>query len=113
MRKKEMSRRRFLANTSIGAAALGGALPAARRVHAAAAGPALLGGAPLRTAPFPRWPIWGEADEKAVLPVLRSGVWSRANVVTEAETKFARLMGVERCLLTSSGTSALTTSLYG
>jgi dTDP-4-amino-4,6-dideoxygalactose transaminase len=113
MAKQRISRRRFLANTSIGAAALGGAVPVAPRVHAAAAGPALLGGAPLRTAPFPHWPIWGEADEKAVVPVLRSGVWSRAKVVAEAEEKFARLMGAERCVLTSNGTSALTTSLYG
>ena len=36
-----------------------------------------------------------ETDERAVLPVLRSGVWSRAKVVAEAERQFARLMGAK------------------
>jgi len=38
-----------------------------------AAVPAVLGGQPVRTAKFPRWPAFREADEKAALPVLRSG----------------------------------------
>jgi dTDP-4-amino-4,6-dideoxygalactose transaminase len=36
---------------------------------------AIKGGTPLRTKPFPRWPVWDETDEKALLEVLRSGVW--------------------------------------
>ena len=35
------------------------------------------GGTPVRTAPFPTWPVWDGADEKALLEVLRSGVWGR------------------------------------
>jgi dTDP-4-amino-4,6-dideoxygalactose transaminase len=72
---------------------------------------ALLGGNPVRKTAFPGWPIWDENDEKAILPVLRSGVWSRANMVAQAEEKFSQLMGSKYCLLTSSGTQALITSL--
>ena len=35
------------------------------------------GGTPVRTAPFPIWPVWDGADEKALLEVLRSGEWGR------------------------------------
>ena len=103
-----VTRRQFLVNASATAALAPRPVRAAR----AAAGPALLGGAPVRTAPFPRWPLFGDADEKPLLPVLRSGVWSRAKVVTEAEKRFARLMGAEHCLLTTNGTNALITALH-
>jgi len=73
--------------------------------------PAILGGQPVRTAPFPRWPNFRETDERAVLPVLRSGVWSRAKVVAEAERQFARLMGANHCVATSNGTSAIITAV--
>ncbi len=72
---------------------------------------ALLGGDPVRTARFPAWPVWDENDESAILPVLRSGVWSRRNVVTDAENKFARLMGAKYCLMTTHGTTALVTAI--
>lgn len=74
--------------------------------------PALLGGAPIRTTSFPSWPVWDTADEQNVLPVLRSGTWSRAHVVKAAEEKFANLMGTKRCLLTFCGTQALIVSLH-
>ena len=72
---------------------------------------ALLGGDPVRTARFPRWPIWDENDETAILPVLQSGVWSRRSIVTQAEQKFAKIMGAKYCLLTTHGTTALVTAL--
>jgi len=96
----------------MGTAAL--AMPAAGSAAAttgSAGLPAILGGKPVRTAPFPRWPQFRDADEKAVLPVLRSGVWSRAKTVAEAEKRFARLMGAKYCLATSNGTSALITAV--
>ncbi|MGC8793595.1 MAG: DegT/DnrJ/EryC1/StrS family aminotransferase [Bryobacteraceae bacterium] len=65
----------------------------------------------MRTAKFPRWPAFREADEKAVLPVLRSGVWSRDKVVDEAEIRFARLMGAKYCLATCNGTNAIITAV--
>jgi len=72
---------------------------------------ALLGGKPVRASSFPGWPVWDTNDENNILPVLRSGVWSRANVVKTAEQKFAEMMGSKYCLLTSSGTTALITAL--
>lgn len=112
--KNHLTRRQFFSNASVCGIVL--AQPALARAtprpHAAPGVPALLGGSPVRQKPFPTWPRWEDADEQAVVPVLRSGVWSRAKLVTDAEKKFARLMGADHCVMTSNGTSALITSLY-
>lgn len=43
----------------------------------------IAGGKPVRTQSWPTWPIWKpETDEKQLLEVIRSGVWSRATAVT-------------------------------
>ena len=74
--------------------------------------PALLGGTPVHTKGWPEWPRWDQAtDEKRILEVLRSGVWSRANVTTEFEQKWAKLIGSKRCLSVVNGTSALIAAL--
>ncbi|RPJ51721.1 MAG: DegT/DnrJ/EryC1/StrS family aminotransferase [Chloroflexi bacterium] len=39
--------------------------------------PAVLGGDPIRTAPWPQWPVHDEQEEQALLRVLRSGNWWR------------------------------------
>ncbi len=113
MQNKDLNRRQLLQATAITAAAL--AAPsqgyAAATPSSSAGVPAVLGGRPVRTASFPHWPRFREADEKAVLPVLRSGVWSRAKVVDEAERRFAKLMGVKHCVATCNGTNALVTSV--
>jgi perosamine synthetase len=112
MQKNRLTRRQFLSATSTGIAALAASKPVPATVQSTRAGAlAILGGQPVRTKPFHRWPIWREADEKGVLPVLRSGVWSRDKVVTEAERRFALLMGAEFCLATTNGTNAIITSL--
>lgn len=73
---------------------------------------ASLGGNPVRTKPWPIWPIWNpETDEKRLLEVIRSGVWSRASVVTEFEEKWAETVGAKRCLSVVNGTNALIASL--
>lgn len=38
---------------------------------------AILGGDPVRTRPFPKWPVRDENDEQALLAVLRDGRWGR------------------------------------
>jgi dTDP-4-amino-4,6-dideoxygalactose transaminase len=38
---------------------------------------ALNGGQPVRTAPWPRWPVFDDEDERLLLDVLRSGNWWR------------------------------------
>lgn len=72
---------------------------------------ALLGGKAVRGADFPTWPVWDSVDENTILPVLRSGVWSRAGLVSQVEREFAASMGTKYSLLTTNGTHALITSL--
>ena len=113
MWKKDFTRREFLKKNSLAGA--GVALTMGMSAPALFAGsfrdtdsPAILGGQPLRTNNWPQWPMWNPAtDEKRVLEVLRSGVWSRAGVVTEFEEKWAKTMGAKRCLTVVNGTNAL------
>lgn len=73
---------------------------------------ALLGGNPIRSKKWPEWPIWNvDTDEKIVVDDLRSGIWSRAGLVKEFETKWAEVIGAKRCLSVVNGTNAITTSL--
>ncbi len=108
------TRRQFVAATSLGslAAVAGQAAPSRARAAQSAAKLAIQGGTPVRTTGFPGWPIWDrEHDEELVLPVLRSGVWSRSRVVADFEKKWAETLGARRCLGTTHGTTALITAL--
>lgn len=74
--------------------------------------PAILGGQKVRTKGWPVWPLWiPETDEKQVIEVLRSGVWSRSKVVAEFERKWAETIGAKRCLTVVNGTNALICAL--
>ena len=75
--------------------------------------PAILGGpSAWDKARWIKWPIWiPETDEKRVLEVLRSGVWSRASVVTEFEKVWSETVGAKRALVVSNGTNALIVAL--
>jgi perosamine synthetase len=75
--------------------------------------PALLGGKPVRTKPFPAWPVYDAREENALNEVLHSGNWFRGygKEVERFETAYAKLMGAKHCLATSSGTAALTAAL--
>jgi len=115
MNKNDLTRRQFIAAASAGslAAVASKTLPAYANIGKKASKLAILGGQPVRTKPWPSWPIWDKNhDEELVLSVLRSGVWSRAKVVAEFEKKYAELMGAKRCLATTNGTNALLTSLH-
>ncbi len=115
---KNYSRREFIkTNLVVGTGAALGA-GTANKVLASCATvnkttPAVLGGEPQVTShDWPSWPIWKpETDEKRLLEVMRSGVWSRKNVTDEFEKKWAQLMGAKRCLAVVNGTNALNTSL--
>lgn len=67
------------------------------------------GGTPVRTAPFPAWPVWDGVDEKAVLEALRSGVWGRnaGSQVVAFEEEFAAFQGTKYCIAVVNGTCAL------
>jgi len=74
--------------------------------------PAVLGGTPVHKTGWTKWPIWDSStDEELVLKVLRSGVWSRAKVVSEFERAWAEKIGTKRCLAVVNGTNALICAL--
>ncbi|RIH64508.1 DegT/DnrJ/EryC1/StrS family aminotransferase [Mariniphaga sediminis] len=76
---------------------------------------AIKGGKPLKdtkTNPWPQWPVWDENEEKALLEVLHSGVWSY-NGPKEAEfnKKFAEFTGVKYAISAANGTATLQLAL--
>ena len=118
-KQSAVSRRRFFAS-AIGTAALGRigsaasegqASAAAPAVRPAAALPALLGGRPLRRGPFPPWPVAGGREEDELVTLVQRRRWGRGERVAAFESAYASLIGVEGCLATANGTSALITSL--
>jgi len=73
---------------------------------------AIEGGPPLRTLPFPEWPIWDEREEKYLLEVLHSGKWGLyGSKVPEFQRRFAEFQGAQYALCVTNGTSALEISL--
>ena len=70
---------------------------------------ALLGGSPVRSTPYPSWPIFDETDVEAVADVVRAGEWGRlgSHRVIAFEREFAAAQGGAYCLAVNSGTSAL------
>ncbi|MFA5244009.1 MAG: DegT/DnrJ/EryC1/StrS family aminotransferase [Pedobacter sp.] len=113
----DASRRKFLKQTSVAGA--GAMLSMGISPSLIAKGldntsrPAILGGpSAWDKARWIKWPIWiPETDEKRVLEVLRSGVWSRASVVTEFEKVWSETVGAKRALVVSNGTNALIVAL--
>jgi len=60
-----------------------------------------------------KWPIWdAEKDEKILLDVMRSGVWSRSKTVIQFEQAWAKLIGSKRCMTVVNGTNALIIALH-
>ena len=114
-----MSRRRFMtaaAGAAVATRPAGVASALAPTVFAAGAEkPALLGGRPLRGAPFPAWPVIDDREQSALLEVLRGRKWYRGDgqTVSRFEEAYARLTGARHCIATANGTSALYASLAG
>ena len=113
--KNHLTRRGFIRNAALGSAVLTGlSARQAPSVFAAEADkPALLGGKPVHTDGWPRWPEWREDWETGVLKVLRSRRWYRGSSkdVPEFEAAYAKLLGAKRCLATASGTTSLIVAL--
>ncbi|WP_261131554.1 DegT/DnrJ/EryC1/StrS aminotransferase family protein [Bacillus sp. Marseille-Q3570] len=74
---------------------------------------AIDGGIPIRTEPFPTWPIFGEEEEKNILETLRSGKWGGTNrrCLPELENKFAALHDAQYAIPVVNGTMGLTVAL--
>lgn len=113
--KRQVNRRRFLAAASAVAAGIQGSGAALPRLGARTAGvdakPALLGGKPVRTDPFPSWPVIGDGDRRTWQEVLESRQWYRGSYVDRFEKAWARRLGARFALATSSGTAGLYTGL--
>lgn len=112
---KHYSRREFVKQNSLaglGVAAIGLSPTLLADCMTDTGIPAILGGQKVRTKEWPVWPQWKPAEyNDQVLKVLKSGVWSRAEVVDEFEKKWAETIGTKRCLSVVNGTNALITSL--
>ncbi|HAM10930.1 MAG TPA: glutamine--scyllo-inositol aminotransferase [Bacteroidales bacterium] len=116
MAGKNYSRREFVKQNSLaglGAAVAVGLTPTLVANCATDTGaPAILGGHKIHTGEWPVWPQWNPAtDEEQLLKAIRSGVWSRAGIVTEFEKKYAATIGAKRCLALVNGTNALIASM--
>jgi len=74
---------------------------------------ALLGGAPIRSHPFPSWPIFDETDEQRVLSAVRSGKWGRLDgeEVARFEERFANMHGCKHGIAVVNGTVSLRLAL--
>jgi dTDP-4-amino-4,6-dideoxygalactose transaminase len=74
---------------------------------------AIDGGTPVRTEPFPAWPVFDEREEQAVLTALRSGAWGENNGtrVVEFGKAFAAFQGAKHAVCVPNGTIALELAL--
>ena len=117
-KNKDYSRRDFIkTNLVVGTGALVGLGSTnktfANYVSRLSTTPAILGGSSAVSHPkWPSWPVWNlKTDEKRLLEVMRSGIWSRGKLVDEFEKRWAETIGTKRCLSVVNGTNALNTSL--
>ena len=103
-----MTRRGFLAAAPVAGAAM--QTPAIIQTDGK---PALLGGKPVRSEPFPTWPYFDGKEEKGLHDVLHSRLWGRGGgeQVNRFEAEYARFTGARGCLTTVNGTNALFISL--
>jgi dTDP-4-amino-4,6-dideoxygalactose transaminase len=71
------------------------------------------GGTPVRTKPFPAWPIYGKTEEKLLLEVLHSGKWGGTGRIKlqELEERFAALHDASCAVTVANGTLAITVAL--
>ncbi len=76
---------------------------------------AINGGMPVRDVkahPWPAWPVWDENDERALLEVLHSGVWSyNGPKEREFDRLFAEYVGVKHAVSAANGTVTLQLAL--
>ena len=73
---------------------------------------AINGGTPVRTKPFPNWPIYDQSEKKALSDVLESGIWGiGGKKVSEFEQQFCRSHDTMYGISTVNGTLALTIAL--
>ena len=76
---------------------------------------AINGGNPIRDTkinPWPKWPVWDEKEEKGLLQVLHSGIWSyNGPQEQEFNRSFAQFIGTKYALAAANGTITLQLAL--
>lgn len=74
---------------------------------------ALLGGTPVRTKPFPKWPVFGQPEEQALVRTLHSGKWGKLEgpEVATFEKRFAEYHGAKHGIAVVNGTVSLRIAL--
>lgn len=74
---------------------------------------AALGGTPVRTTPFPPWPMHDDLERQAILNVLETNDWwsNGGTQVDEFETEWAAFTGAAGAVTTTNGTTALEAAL--
>lgn len=73
---------------------------------------ALLGGKPIRSTPFPRWPLFGKEERAALLRVLSSGTWGIGGFhIQEFQERFAKVHGTQYGIAAMNGTVSLEIAL--
>jgi dTDP-4-amino-4,6-dideoxygalactose transaminase len=74
---------------------------------------AIDGGDPVRTAPFPAWPVFGDQEERALIEVLRSGKWGAldGSKVKQFQKRFAAFQDAKHGICVVNGTFALEVAL--
>ncbi|MBD3267749.1 aminotransferase class I/II-fold pyridoxal phosphate-dependent enzyme [bacterium] len=76
---------------------------------------AITGGAPVRNTsayPWPKWPVWDEAEKQALLRVLDSGVWAYNGPKEQAFNQaFADFIGSRYAICAANGTVTLQLAL--
>ncbi|MDP8244307.1 MAG: DegT/DnrJ/EryC1/StrS family aminotransferase [Candidatus Hinthialibacter antarcticus] len=105
------NRRTFLRRSAVGAALAATSSPWG--ISQESAKPAALGGAPVRKASFASWPQIQANDKNVWSDVLEKKGWCRLNgdYVKTFEREYAAMLGARDCIATSSGTTALFSSL--
>jgi len=74
---------------------------------------AILGGDPLRTRPYPAWPVWDDRERRGLAEVLESGDWWQGDGdhATRFAADFAAYHGAAHGLALTNGTHTLEAAL--
>jgi dTDP-4-amino-4,6-dideoxygalactose transaminase len=76
---------------------------------------AIRGGTPVRSEPYPEWPVHDERDAQAVAEVVRSGRWGGfpepGSNAADFESRFAAYQGANHGILMSNGTITMEVAL--
>ena len=74
---------------------------------------AILGGQPLRSRPYPSWPIWDESEREGLIATLESGAWwsGDGDRAQRFADDFAAFQGARHGLPMTNGTHTLEAAL--